>query len=625
MSTNRQSDCTNLSPVHLKDHQRKLAEIVSLKDHLKLTATTFAKYADAGGQLAKAMTKLSYSFNAFPEFKSDATFNRIPLLLEELVDVFNRHADMVRGNIIHQLDSFIDSIKQIEEDAKHAQHDFDAYMKLLDQYVANQIAPAPKKGKPGPDLGTKLQQLYWTAVKSDFHLTVALERISAKKLFEIAVIFVSFVNMASATYLECQDSCAASRDALTALLNAMGSTDTYDAFYKRKREQGMKSLEQFFRLWVIRFDQKFTGTSKREHEGILWKKGTGVMKSWAQRYFVLTENALSYHHGIDDCDQKEGELSLLCTTVKPLPTTGCFTIISPTKSYTLRAMTDYDRDEWISVIQNNIEYLLNHSPETAPRKVTDAKDAWTPLTSPENGRCADCGAGNPSWCCINWGICICIHCCGVHRSLTTSVSKPRSLTLDRLDSCTQRIFEVLGNAKANQILEENVGEARITAQVTKADREAFIRRKYVQRDFVAPMDIDVFQAVRNCDYLTVFRAICTGKLADDRDGYTALHCAASSGDPTMALLVALNMPSTDVLNQGWSPLTYAAFYGHRTVARALIDAGCVAVAADQIHPYEVALSKQNEEMSLMFFPFWHGQIQPGKVFEPPVPYPGETP
>jgi ankyrin repeat protein len=91
----------------------------------------------------------------------------------------------------------------------------------------------------------------------------------------------------------------------------------------------------------------------------------------------------------------------------------------------------------------------------------------------------------------------------------------------------------------------------------------------------------------------------------------------------MALLVALNLPTTDILNEGWSPLTYAAFYGHKGVARALIDAGCVSAAPDQVHPYEVALSKQDEELSLMLFPFWRGQVQQGREFVPPVPY--ETP
>jgi hypothetical protein len=303
--------------------------------------------------------------------------------------------------------------------------------------------------------------------------------------------------------------------------------------------------------------------------------------------------------------------------------TGCFTIISPTKSYTLRALTDHERDEWIAVIQNNIEYLLNHSPETAPRRSTaETEDQWTPLSLESNRVCADCGAPNPSWCCINWGICICIHCCGVHRSLTTSVSKPRSLTLDQLDPYTQRIFQVIGNGNANEVLEQNVGDAKINESADKLLREAFIKRKYVQREFVSRAEVDVFEAVRTGDYLAVFRAICFGIHTEDRSGYTALHCAASTNDATMALLVAQNMPSTDVLNDGWSPLTYAAFYGNKSVARALIDAGCVPTAPDQVHPYEVSLAKQNEELSLMFFPFWHGQVQPGKVFQPPVPYEG---
>jgi hypothetical protein len=521
--------------------------------------------------------------------------------------------------MIGQVNAFIETIRKVEEEGKKAQHDYDAYAKLLEQYVSGQLAVAQKK-KPGPDITPKLHAAYWEAVRSDYGFNVSLEHVAAKKLYEVAMTFGSFVSMTTALYREAQDQCAASRESVTALLSAMGSTNQYDSFYGRMRTQGQKSLEQVFRMWVLRFDTKFGSTTKREHEGLLWKKGTGVTHSWAQRYFVLSDNTLSYHHGIEDCDRREGELSLLCTTVKPLPGTGCFTIISPTKTYTLRAMTDYDRDEWIAVIQNNIEFLLNNSPESTPHRRSTAADEWSPLSSEANQICADCGAANPSWCCINWGVCVCIHCCGVHRSLTTSVSKPRSLTLDRLDAPTQRIFDVIGNARANSILEEKVGDAKITDRATREEREAFIKRKYVQREFVEPTPIDALQAVRQGDYLSIFKAVCSGNIADDRNGYTALHCAASKGDAVMALLVALNLPVTDVLNEGWSPLTYAAFYDHKTVASALIEAGCVSTAQGQVHPYEVALSKGYQEISLLFFPFWKGEIVPGKQFTPPVPY-----
>jgi hypothetical protein len=81
------------------------------------------------------------------------------------------------------------------------------------------------------------------------------------------------------------------------------------------------------------------------------------------------------------------------------------------------------------------------------------------------------------------------------------------------------------------------------------------------------------------------------------------------------------MPVTDMLNKGWSAIAYAAYYGNKAVARALIDAGCMSGAQEQVHPYEIALAFQNEDMSLMFFPFWHGPGQGGKqVPVPPVPF-----
>jgi ankyrin repeat protein len=118
----------------------------------------------------------------------------------------------------------------------------------------------------------------------------------------------------------------------------------------------------------------------------------------------------------------------------------------------------------------------------------------------------------------------------------------------------------------------------------------------------------------------VFWAICSGLDTFDRDGYTPLHLAASLDNPVMALFVAYNMTATDRLNRGWSALAYAAYYGHKTVARALIDAGCVSTAREQVHPYEIAEAKQDEELQLMFFPFWKGGASAlGQIPSPPVP------
>jgi hypothetical protein len=208
----------------------------------------------------------------------------------------------------------------------------------------------------------------------------------------------------------------------------------------------------------------------------------------------------------------------------------------------------------------------------------------------------------------------------VHRSLGSAISKPRSLTLDRLDRHTLKLFEVIGNQSANEVLEEGLVDAnRIDENVRKDVRESFIRRKYAQLEFVKITQVDMFAAIRDRNYRAVFRAICFRGAARTDQGYTPLHCAASVGDPVMTLLVAHNQRNPTQLDRGWSALSYAAYYGRHEAANVLVDAGYIAADEEQVHPYEIAMAKKNEEMALLFLPFWTKTAMTPKDVTPPEP------
>ncbi|OCF77035.1 hypothetical protein I204_02744 [Kwoniella mangroviensis CBS 8886] len=100
-----------------------------------------------------------------------------------------------------------------------------------------------------------------------------------------------------------------------------------------------------------------------------------------------------------------------------------------------------------------------------------------------NRKCADCGKGMKSsrWATISLRdapmvMFICIRCCGIHRSLGTHISKPRSVDLDLWTPEMIALARQWGNERGNEVWERTweggrVGDDRITD---------FIKAKYVE-------------------------------------------------------------------------------------------------------------------------------------------------
>eukprot|EP00793_Prasinoderma_coloniale_P006041 PRCOL_00004515-RA len=153
-----------------------------------------------------------------------------------------------------------------------------------------------------------------------------------------------------------------------------------------------------------------------------------------------------------------------------------------------------------------------------------------------NAKCVDCGAERPDWASMNLGVLLCIECSGVHRRLGVCLSKVRSTTLDvrAWEPSVMALFAVTGNARVNEIFEARLASAEreeedwtwsadggdsdadesadgiVSSAALEAvtrprssvsailkpnptspleAKEAFITKKYVERQFVARVDV----------------------------------------------------------------------------------------------------------------------------------------
>jgi len=133
------------------------------------------------------------------------------------------------------------------------------------------------------------------------------------------------------------------------------------------------------------------------------------------------------------------------------------------------------------------------SPEANARHLTALKKI---LARPENALCADCGvpgAGHrPTWASISLGVFMCMRCAGVHRGLGVHISQVRSCSLDSwLAPQVEFMASCGGNLRANQYWEARLPVEKRPSVASLADLDNFLRRKYMDKEFVELVDQDL--------------------------------------------------------------------------------------------------------------------------------------
>ncbi|KAI2656524.1 Arf-GAP with Rho-GAP domain, ANK repeat and PH domain-containing protein 1 [Labeo rohita] len=147
-----------------------------------------------------------------------------------------------------------------------------------------------------------------------------------------------------------------------------------------------------------------------------------------------------------------------------------FDLTTPYRIFSFVADTDQLKDQWVEAMRDSIAEALSNY-EVAER-------IWA---EPSNQMCADCSAAKPEWAAINLAVVFCKRCAGEHRGLGPSISKVRSLKMDKkvwTEDLIQ-LFLALGNERANQFWAANVPPSEaLNLNSSSEDRRRFITAKY---------------------------------------------------------------------------------------------------------------------------------------------------
>ncbi|XP_060929796.1 BAR_ACAPs and ArfGap_ACAP domain-containing protein [Limanda limanda] len=373
-------------------------------------------------------------------------------------------------------------------------------------------------------------------------------------------------------------------------------------------------------------------------QGYLFKRSRRKSKIWKRCWFSIRDNQLSYRKSHKDQALLLFEDLRLCAVRSSdhMERRFCFELLSVQKCCALQADSEQLKQAWLAALQASIDHAYREragapltQPKEPPSLLCGGSDPPGPpaqrlaalgvaLGGRGNRRCCDCGQEEPRWASINLGVTMCIECSGIHRSLGVHLSKVRSLTLDSWEAEQLKLLCVLGNDVMNQIYESRCseeGRVKPSAGSSRAEKETWIKEKYVEKRFVRNSKSDsdqrhkveaglrLYQAALDGDPVAMAVALAEGAEVNgsiaEEEGRTGLIGAAVGGSLLACEFLLLNGANVNYRDlRGHGALHAAATAGHTGQVCLLLKRGANQYAVDERgqDPLAIAVETANADI-----------------------------
>jgi len=512
-------ECLRDSPKFRQQLAMNESSLEDLESLLERLLKTCGNMIDSGKayitqqtQFLAGLWELSSYFASDQEATTTATLNKLIHALQEVTRFQNTLIDQASRSVSRNLTKFLkEDMKQMKETKGY----FNKISNDLDSALNKNAAVSKSRPADLEDASNLL-----TATRSCFRYTgmdyvFQISMLQAKKRHVALDSLLSFMNAYNTFFHQGEDLFADMDPFLKTLGKEIQVMQESCVSLEKNLEKRHTYVTQSD---VISLTDTIVPGKPVKIEGYLFKRGSSAFRTWNRRWFYLENNKLCYaKRSGDEVTAMEEDLRICL--VRPLTDSDrrfCFEVISPTKSHVLQADSQEMYNVWVTSLQQGISTALHESmqamePDPADTSggaiqwedsdTEEAQDGKTDrikrnrtqpsarqiLDIPGNMVCCDCGAPEPQWASINFGVTLCIECGGIHRSLGVHISKVRSITLDAWEPEILKVMAELGNSIVNKILEGDVGEKDLTRPSATSDRstrELWINAKYKEKAFV---------------------------------------------------------------------------------------------------------------------------------------------